>query len=446
MNRTLQLAVAGAALAALAGCSVFDFGRAERRAQEEADRAGRIALVLDENLIEADPNLASVAVILPDPRDVASWPQAGQRPSKVVGHVAAAEAFEIAWRRNAGEGSGRSMALTTPPVTSEAAIFVLGADQEVKAFDIETGDQLWDHRIRSGRRRDRRSVGGGLAYADGRVIAASSFGIVRAIDAASGEEIWSRKMDSPMTGSPTIIDGRVFLSSQNNEIFALEFDNGATIWSDQAIVESARVLGSPSAAAIEDFIVAPFSSGELIAYLAANGRRLWSDALTRTRRFTPISAINDVAARPVLANGLVFAASQSGVLTAIDGRSGNRIWVQPIGSTQAPVLAGEFLFVATNEGKVVCLSASTGGVVWVAELRQFRNERRNRGRITYAGPILASGRLLVASSEGELIALSPQTGEETDRLKVGGDVFLEPIAARGKVFVLTDGGRLVAVE
>ena len=45
-----------------------------------------------------------------------------------------------------------------------------------------------------------------------------------------------------------------------------------------------------------------------------------------------------------------------------------------------------------------------------------------------------------------MIALSPQNGETVAELKVGQPVYIEPIAAAGKIFVLTDKGSLVAIR
>jgi outer membrane protein assembly factor BamB len=167
-------------------------------------------------------------------------------------------------------------------------------------------------------------------------------------------------MSAPMTGAPTIKDDRIFVESNNNEIFALSMDDGEIEWSDQAISETARVLGSPSPAAVEDFVIAPFSSGEVIAYLASNGRRLWTDAISQAGRFTPISEINDIGSRPVLAGGLVFASSQSGITIAIDGRSGQRVWSKQIGSVQAPAVTGEQMFVIGTDGQLACLNTYFG--------------------------------------------------------------------------------------
>ena len=92
------------------------------------------------------------------------------------------------------------------------------------------------------------------------------------------------------------------------------------------------------------------------------------------------------------------------------------------------------------------IKAGTGQVVWVRELEKFKNSKKQKGRITYAGPVIANGRILVASSRGELIAFDAQSGDETDRLKLGDPVYIEPIAVQDKLLVLTDDARLIAVR
>jgi outer membrane protein assembly factor BamB len=444
--RLQTLLLAGVAFSSLAGCQLINDANEERRAEVAQDKAGRIAMVLGDEALTASSELAEIEVALPEARAVTSWPQTGGSADKNPGHVIAAPELNVAWSVQAGEGSSQKAALTVSPVTSESAVFVLDAEQTVHAFDINSGRKLWSQTVRSGSRRDRVVNGGGLAFGDGRVFVASGFGQVRAIDAQTGDEIWTRDFPNPVVGSPTLREGRLFVVTNNNEIYALSQADGATEWTDQGLSESARVMSSPSAAAIEDIVVVPFSSGEVITYLAANGRRLWTDSLTRTGRFTPISAINDIASRPVLAGGLVFAASQSGVLTAIDGRSGNRVWVQPFATINPPALAGQFLFSVGLDGQAIALQADTGNVIWTRELPGFRNPEKKKDKITYAGPIVGSGRLLLVSSRGVLLALSPQNGEEVGRLDLKRTVFLEPVVAQGMLFVLADDGRLIALR
>jgi outer membrane protein assembly factor BamB len=394
------------------------------------EKAGRITMVLDSEQIAPSTTLTGIAVELPEAKAVASWTEAGGSPTKAPGHVIAAPNLDIAWRRSIGKGSSTKSALTTPPVTSETTIYTLDSTQTVRASRLDTGAQVWSERLKGVSKRDKSAIGGGLAVAGDVLVVASGYGYVTALDAATGAQKWRRDIGAPMTGSPTIDDGRIFVSSNNN----------------QAISESARVLGSSSVAAVEDFVIAPFSSGEVIAYLAANGRRLWTDALAQAGRFTPISEINDIGSRPVLGAGLVVASSQSGTTVAIDGRSGARVWTAAVGSTRAPALAGRFLFVLGTENELACLDAATGEAYWVVQLRRFQNEKENKKPISYSAPIVASGRVILVSSRGELQAFSTQDGTQTGSLKLGDTVYIEPIAAQGRLFVLTDDAKLIAID
>ncbi|MFN7164002.1 MAG: PQQ-binding-like beta-propeller repeat protein [Hyphomonas sp.] len=446
-TRTAAAATALASMLAFSACSSLpSFGNDKKVEAKAEEKAGRITMVLDDERIAPSTTLTGVEISLPPARAIDTWNEAGGNATKAPGHVIAAPSLKVAWRRSVGKGSSKTGALTTPPVTSASLIYTLDANQTVRAMRLDTGSEVWSERLRGITRRDKAAIGGGLAVAGDTLVVASGYGYVAALDAANGNQKWRRDLGAPMTGSPTIADGRIFVSSNNNEVFALNLADGATQWSDQAISESARVLGSSSVASVEDFVIAPFSSGEVIAYLAANGRRLWTDALTQAGRFTPISEINDIGSRPVLGAGLVFASSQSGSTVAIDGRSGARVWTAPVGSTRAPALTGRFLFVMGTESELACLDAATGEAYWVVQLRRFQNEKDNKKLITYSAPIVANDRVIVVSSRGDLLAFSTQDGTQTGSLKLGDTVYIEPIAAQGRLFVLTDGAKLIAID
>lgn len=458
MKTQLKLGALTLSALLLASCSTIDnfnpFSGGGNDDVDTVDRAGRIAMVSAVTELEPDPALVATAIILPDALRVDAWSQAGRVPSKVTGHVAGGTELEVEWRWTRGDGADRNHALTVPPVAADGRIFVLDSRQTVHAIDAETGRSLWEVELESDHSRDDRAFGGGLAVAGNRLIVSSGFGFVAALDAATGSEIWHRTTEAPITGSPSVLGERIFIVSNNNEFFAISLETGEIQWTDQAIAETARVLSSPSPAAVDDVVVTPYSSGEVIAYLPANGRRLWTDSLTRAGRFTPISAINDIASRPVLNAGLVYASSQSGVLAAIDGRSGTRVWELPFGTTQAPVISGEFLFAVGVNGQLICVEAITGRVVWTEQLPNFEDMEDREDRISYAGPLLASNRLVTVSSDGRISAYSPQTGElieEQQLIRVGrfgadAGFFLEPIAYNDRILVLADDGTLFSIR
>ena len=441
MYRTAFAALCGASLLVAAGCN----GQAKREA-DAAERAQRIPLIAAESQIAADPDRVDVAIFLPDPDLEEDWPQSGARADKAAGHRLAPLDFTVAWKTKAGEGSSKKSTLSAAPVSDGTSVFVIDARQTVSAFNLDDGKLKWRVKLEPPRKTDRIAFGGGLAVAGDTLVVASGYGYVAKLNLADGAQLWKRELSAPVTGSPTVDDEKIFVTTSNNEIYVMQLADGEVLWSDQAIAESARVLSSPSPALGDDLLVTPFSSGELIAYLPANGRRLWSTALTRGGRFTPISAINDIAGSPVLSEGYVFAASQSGVIAGIDQMSGAVKWRQSFGSIRTPAVSGQFVFAVSTDSQVACFDKNDGGVLWVTQLSNFENEKKRKDRIVWGGPVIVSGKLVLASSKGELAVLSPQTGEVMQTVKVKEKVFIEPIVAGGKLILLSDDAKLIAVR
>ncbi len=441
VSRTLVLTLSACAL--LAGCGLFGNSKKELSPEEIA---ARVTINPQDENLKPDAELAATPVVLPEATPATDWTQSGVIATKVSGHLQAAPDFKVDWRASVG-GSSENKRIVAAPVVKDNRIYVIDANQKVFAFDAGNGRRLWERDLESpNEKRDNHAIGGGLAIAGDKLIVASGYAYVEAMSLSDGKTVWHRRVDSPMSGSPAIMGNRAFVTSTNNEFYALDTDTGEIIWNDQAIAESARVLSSPSPAANADILAVPYSSGELIAYLPANGRRLWSDTLTTLGRYTPLSVINDIAGRPSIIDGTVYAASHSGVLAAIDARSGARQWATTIGSRQGPVIGGTFLFIVSTNSRVVCFNRIDGKVVWIRDLPEFKNAREKKDRIVWTGPIIVSNRLIVVSSEGNVVALSPQNGETVGEVKVGQPIYIEPIAAAGKIFVLTDKGGLVAIR
>ena len=250
----------------------------------------------------------------------------------------------------------------------------------------------------------------------------------------------------PFHGAPTVADGRIFVTSDDNELLAIEAETGNVMWTYQGIVESARLLTAPSPAVLGDLVVAPFASGELIALRVQNGNPIWSDSLTGASGLTALSDINDVAGSPVIMDNTVYAMSHSGLLAAISLRTGERLWTQPAGGAHAPWVAGDYLFITTREAEIVCLNRHDGRVLWITQLDLFENPNKRRNRIAWTGPVLAGGRVFVASSDGQARVLNAFDGTVIRDMELRDDVFVGPVIANETVYVLTDEARLIALR
>jgi len=415
MNNKLILSVLSATL--LSACSTldainpFDKTEAEKRAEqgEVAGEDQRISILeLSETLTLAAP-MPPEQIIIPDPYVNTDWPQTGGNVQHVVQHTGATGPLDRVWSIDIGEGSGRKGRIIAPPVIAGGKIFTVDARYKVSAFDEQSGDELWDFKVEAVQREstregktsfmdrirdpltftdgdgsDKEGVGGGLAFADNTVFVSSGLGKMVALDAQTGQLQWARQTRVPLNSAPTVHNGRVFVISDDNELFALNSNTGEVLWSYQGLIETASMLTAPAPAVVDDVVVAPFSSGELIALRVQNGGVLWQDALSSTARLTPLASLNDIAGGPAVADGYVIATAQSGVMTAFDLRTGQRVWSQPAGSLSIPLIAGDVVFTATTTGLVSALSKLDGTVLWNSLSADRRGQAR-RLKVTH-GP------------------------------------------------------------
>ena len=476
-NNTLLLTAICASL--LSACQTLDainpFDKTDKELREEqGEVAGddqRISILeLSETLKVADAS-TTAPVILPDPYVNIDWPQAGGNVAHVVQHTGASGPLEKVRSIDIGEGSGRKGRIVAPPVVAGGAIFTVDSRYKVSAFDEASGHEIWRYKIeaieRSATREgktsfidrvrdpltftdgdgsDKEGVGGGVAFANNRIFVASGLGKMVALDASTGAVVWERETRVPLNSVPTVDNGRVFVISDDNELFAMNAETGEVLWTYQGITETASMLTSPAPAVVDDVVIAPFSSGELIALRVQNGGVLWQDALSSTARLTPLASLNDISGGPAVADGYVIATAQSGVMTAFDLRTGQRVWSQPAGSLSIPLIAADVVFTVTTSGQVAALSKLDGTVHWIQQLENFKNAKKRKERTVWTGPLLAGNRLLVASSKGEVVVIDPSSGSILKEEKVGGPVFVPPVIANETVYILTDEAKLVALR
>ncbi len=104
------------------------------------------------------------------------------------------------------------------------------------------------------------------------------------------------------------------------------------------------------------------------------------------------------------------------------------------------------MFVVTDDAQLKRLSAQDGSTLWSTSLPQYDDPEDLEGVIRYGGPVLAGGRLLVTSAEGRLLSFNPETGEEIGRIEISGLTGIGPVVAGGTVYVLTNGGSLIALR
>ncbi|MDX1483013.1 MAG: PQQ-binding-like beta-propeller repeat protein [Alphaproteobacteria bacterium] len=438
-HRSLRLSVVCPVLAAvsLGACT---FGQAK----DPPLRGERLAVMVQGSNLRVDNEAATREIAIAPPVANAAWPQLAGSATHAVYHVSLAPAPRQAFRVSAGRGSTDYRRLLAQPVIDEAGrLFVLDALARIYVFDAASGRRLWARDLRPREEQDG-TLGGGLAAFGGRVYVTTGFAQVLALDAGDGRVLWRRQVSAPVRSAPTVADGRVFAVSTDNRTHALEAETGNPLWTHRGAVEQAALLGSASPAYESGTLVVAYSSGELFGLRADNGRESWSDFLSQRRRTSGISTIADIRASPVIDRGRVIAVSNAGVMVALSLASGTRVWQQAIGATETPWVAGDFIYLVSNDNVLLCVSRRDGRIVWGRSLRRYEDEKARRDWITWSGPVLAGDRLILAGTNKTVLAVSPYTGDLLGQIKVDDGVEVAPIVARDTLYLLTRDSDLIA--
>lgn len=474
MNRVLKVALLCGLAVTVASCgtvrNILPFGLGGSDApQATATEGQRVSVLEFEQQLAPSAALSGRDFFLPGPQPATAWNQPGGNPENAVEHVAAAPDFAVAWRRDIGAGSSDTRQVMAPVVADNGRIFVLDGEATVTAVDSSSGSVAWKVSVKPDEKEFHRSMfdlnlfggsstgggfGGGVAVGAGKVFIASGYRTVTAVDQGTGAVLWTTQVDVPIHGAPTVSGGRVYVVDVENQMLALDVNTGQQVWTYRGIPEPARIMRASSPAVTGDTVIAPFSSGELVALRASTGQPVWQQVLSRASRTSALSEIRDIAGRPVVSRGVVYAVSHSGLMSAIDVPTGQPKWQLPVAGVNAPLPVGDVVYIVSKTGELTVVNRDSGQVYWTRDLNEGR-VRQEGGffgfwdrtvRPTWSGPLLASNRLVLVNSDGELVAFDPKTGVQTASVRLGGPAFIAPAAYNGALYVLTDRGTLVSIR
>ena len=473
MKRTLKIALMCGLAATVASCGTvkkaIPFWGSDEGPVAVATQGERISILEFEQQLSPSPALSGRDFFLPGPQAVTSWTQPGLNAENEVGHVIAAPDFTIAWRRDIGVGSGRLQQVTSPVVASDGRVYAIDGEAKVSAVNADTGAILWkvdlSEKESDGGRRllgiplgggssSGGGFGGGVALSGGKVFVSSGYRSVTALDAATGAIVWKQDTDLPIHGAPTVSGNRIYVVDIDNQLMALDVNTGSQLWSYRGITEPARILRASSPAVNGDTVIAPFSSGQVVALQASNGQPVWEEVLSRTSRTNALSELRDIAGRPVISRGFVYAISQSGILQSMDQRTGAPRWELPIAGVNAPLVVGDVVYVVSKSGELTVVNRDSGQIYWTRDLNDGRVRQeggilgfgKRTVRPIWSGPILASNRLVLVNSDGEMIGLDPKTGDQIAKVNLGAPAYIAPAAYNGALYVLTDDARLISIR
>jgi outer membrane protein assembly factor BamB len=297
--------------------------------------------------------------------------------------------------------------------------------------------------------RNAAATGGGRPGIDSqRVYTFSLDQIVRALDAKTGQIVWSRTLDAAYgnsgldvlaAGSRVLVDG--------GDLFALDPNDGSVLWRFQPSDASGVGLSLIDADQQHAFVGARNGRGHLYSVSLATGQQQW-DASLYADDSTRV-------ADPIVSGGVVFARFHVwrpdgiflGGAAAADATTGKVLWsvVLPFETTPrsmitwADALDETHLYISTDDGRVFALDRVTGQIQWTLAPVSARVDIR---------PLAVAGStLIVGSTTGYVTAVRASDGGQLwQKTAQVGSVAPVIVSSGDQVFVTHVGGNVVSFD
>lgn len=158
----------------------------------------------------------------------------------------------------------------------------------------------------------------------------------------------------------------------------------------------------------------------------------------RVKRVWAVPLEGKVSARPVLADGMLYAGDEDGKVYALDAATGRTKWTYDAGSRKeaSPAVADGTVYAGCKDGSVYALDAATGRVKW----------KFFTGFGVYSTPVVADGVVYFGTADGRVYAVAAVTGKEKWTYRTGKQITSSPAVADGRVYVAGYDYRLYALD
>ncbi|AHF74557.1 outer membrane biogenesis protein BamB [Candidatus Sodalis pierantonius str. SOPE] len=344
------------------------------------------------------------------------------------------------WSRLVGGGSGDFYS-NLHPAWQDARVFAADRRGVVKALDADSGKEIWstDLSIRTGflSRNRPAQLSGGVTAAGDRVYVGSELAKVYALDAQDGSLAWETMVAGEALSTPVVSDGVVLVHTSNGMLQALNEADGAVKWTVNLDVPPLTLRGESAPTTAFGAAIVGGDNGRVSAVMINQGQLIWQQRISQPSGATEIVRINDVQTTPVVVNGVVYALAYNGNLAALDLRSGQVMWSREIGSVTNLLVDGGRIYLVDQNDRVIAVDTQGGVTLW----RQSDLLHRN-----LTSPVLYNGYIVTGDSEGYLYWINTDDGRFVAQQKVdSAGLLAAPIVAGDKLIVQAKNGEVYAI-
>lgn len=339
--------------------------------------------------------------------------------------------FKVRTLWSASLSGADKLRLGLQPTVVEGVLYAAGYNGEVLALNAATGKRVWQSKTKA-------DLSAGPGVGDDLVVAGSVNGEVIALSKADGKPRWRKQLTSEVLSRPLVANGVVFVRTVDGRLQALNATDGTSRWVYEGTVPDLSLRGTAPPVIGQAAVVAGFDDGRLVAFDPATGDVVWNVAVDTPAGRTDLEKLADIDAAAAVVGRDVFVAGYQGKVAMLDIDNGQVWWSKDASSHGGFGLDEQTLYLSNAKGEVLALRRTDGNQQWAQTALLHRG---------LTAPVAVGDSVVVGDYEGVLHWLSKTDGTVQARAKTDGERMSNaPVVADGRVYVQTDGGKLIAFE
>lgn len=323
-----------------------------------------------------------------------------------------------AWAAKIGNVAGLPLEVHT----SGNVVTVASSDGVVAAIDARTGGDVWRVALA-----EPLSAGVGSDGKAAAVVSRSSALIVL----EAGHERWRQSLPTQVFTAPLVAGGRVFVLSADRSIAAYDLATGRKLWSQQRAGDPLVLRQAGVLLAVGDTLVVGFS-GRLVGLNPDNGSVRWEAPVASSRGTNDVERLVELVGRTSRMGDSVCARAFQAAVGCVNTARGTVSWSQPASGAEGVHGDGEALFGTESNGTVIAWRRSDGTRLWTVDRLKHRK---------LTAPLLLGRSVVVGDDSGLVHLLSRDDGAPLNRVATDGSgVAAAPAVAADTLVVVTRNG------
>lgn len=252
---------------------------------------------------------------------------------------------------------------------------------------------------------------------------------------ATGAQLWRKRVSAAVVSPPFVAGERIFVVTVDRVVHAFDAADGRRLWVYQKPGDP-LTLAQPSVLVAHRNTLLAAQGPRLVGLEPTQGSLNWDVALATPRGTNEVERLADLVGPPVRSGNRFCARAFQAAVACVDADRGTLLWTRNTGGTRALAGDAERVIGGDANDRLTAWRADTGDVLWSHE----RFMHRGLSGLLAVGPLVVFG-----DADGYVHFINAASGQTQLRLTTDGTpVVGVPVVSGTTVLVLTRGGGVFA--